>query len=81
MLFQLIVSLSAVVPLITINLALLLVHSEIQFKVMFNSITAERRHNLLHVALATRHSNQHEIQQMQVLLTVPATRFPSFRQL
>ncbi len=28
------------------------------------SVTAERRHNLLRVALATRHSNQRKIQQM-----------------
>ncbi len=32
-------------------------------------------------ALATRHSNQCEIQQKQVLLTVPAACFPKFRQL
>ncbi len=34
-----------------------------QFKVILNSVTDERRHNLLCVALATHHSNQCKIQQ------------------
>ena len=45
------------------------------------SVTAKKRHNLLCVALATRHNNQCEIQQQQVLLTVPPARCPDFRQL
>ncbi len=48
-------------------------------KLVMNMVTDEGRHNLLRVASATRHSNQREIQQKQVLFTVPAACFPNFR--